>query len=494
MAQSDIQSLLQQATGMQTTGQSWLPSSINNGNPNTVYNQPPPEGGYIPPTSDDKGNWMINKPQPSQVVDWSTMIKDPDKVADPYKPVWDLSTSVPPAVGQPAQPQPGTPAPAPAGPKTTPYVPVGEWFGPKGIRYGGNMEISNQALVNNNPAAKFAWDTVFAMHKGKFDKTSDWAAVQKDLEKFYQAALAQGIPTSGGGTASSPQVEAAWQQTGVPAGGFGAQQATASGGSSGAARAGVGGSGGAGKGTSFFGIGSSPSASQGAVKGTGSSSYTGSAGGGSTLQGLQNLPDGIQQSLGVNADGSISWEQIADFILPGNAYLSQTGQWDASNVIANVLGQITGLPIDSLMTKLGEYQAGQDDPQNWFEKMLIDHYMDKNQNWLAGKMNISQQQFKQSIAPAISQALADSIDLSSMKMQDAALNDLLTKAEKKMQEKLNANQPKASGGGGGGREGGGGRASGANYMGDVKVQFGSGRAPRGPGTVTVGDIETTKQK
>lgn len=483
MAQSDIQSILQQATGMQTTGQSWLPSGVNNGNPNTVYNVTPPEGGYIPPTTDGFGNWMINKPVQSQVTDWSKMVRDPGTVADPYKPVWDLSTSVPQWGGTPTAPPPAT-NPTPAQPAPVPQAPIqvslpNQWFG-SGKKDGGKSgPLSNQELVKNNPAAKQAWDTVFGFHNGKFDKTSDWAAVQRHLEDEYRKAVAAGVPQTLNPNSATAMV----------------------GGGSNAVGGSTGGTGGGGKTTSFLGVGSSPSASQGPVRGTGSSAFTGNAGGGSTLQGLQVLPDNIQQKLGVAADGSIQWQQLADFLLPGNAYLSQTGEWDASNVIANLLGQFTGLPIDSLMTKLGEIQAQQDDPQNWFEKMLIDHYMDKNQNSLAGKMNVSRQEFMANIAPAMSQALANAIDMSNIQMQDQSLQSLLDRAEAKMQEKLNQkSQQTTTTRGGGGERGGarGGNNPGNNLSGvNVQVRSGSGsiRAPRGPGTVTVGDqVKITSSK
>lgn len=466
MAQSDIQSILQQATGVQTMGQSWLPSGVNNGNPNTVYNVAPPEGGYIPPTSDAFGNWFINRPMAPAVTDWSTMIRDPAQTVSAAKPVWDLSTSVPPAAGggtttpAPSTPAPTTPAPTTPAPVTNPS----QWFGAGKATAGQKGPLSNQTLVNSNPAAKEAWDRIFMMHNGKFDRTSDWAAIERDLNTFYQEAVARGVPTA------NPSQPA----TGTGSGGSGQPR---------------GGSSAGGGGSTFLGIGSSPAASTGPVRGSGTSAFTGSAGDSSGLTGLQNLPNGIQQSLGVNADGSISWEQIADFILPGNAFLSQTGEWDASNVIANLLGQMTGLPIDSLMTKLGEWQAGQDDPQNWFERMLIDHYMDKNQNWLAGKMNISQQEFQKNIAPLISQAIADSVDMASINMQDSAVQNLLNQAEAKMQEKLNQNSS------GGGRGGNGpsrsGTQAGGYYGGDVTVSRGGGGGGGGggAGTVIVGDDE-----
>jgi hypothetical protein len=63
-AQSNIQSLLQDLSGVHTAGQAFVPSSVNNGNPNTAYNQPkvyqlPVSDGFIPPATNGFGNWQM---------------------------------------------------------------------------------------------------------------------------------------------------------------------------------------------------------------------------------------------------------------------------------------------------------------------------------------------------------------------------------------------------------------------------------------------------
>jgi len=59
--QRDVQQLIQSLT----------PSAVNNGNPNTVYNQPMPQGGYIPPTYDPGTNtWRVNPAPPASTVNW----------------------------------------------------------------------------------------------------------------------------------------------------------------------------------------------------------------------------------------------------------------------------------------------------------------------------------------------------------------------------------------------------------------------------------------
>lgn len=96
--QRDVQQLIQSLT----------PSAVNNGNPNTVYNQPQPQGGYIPPTFDPGTNtWRINPAPAPSTVNWQQM-----------------SASQPQAWGwqQPAQP---APIPQPNGPMpTTPTTPI----------------------------------------------------------------------------------------------------------------------------------------------------------------------------------------------------------------------------------------------------------------------------------------------------------------------------------------------------------------------------------
>lgn len=74
MSQSDIQSYLQQVAGTHTLGQSNLPSGVNNGNPNTVYNYKPPQGGYLPPASNAYDQWRINPlPVNQNAINWQQM-------------------------------------------------------------------------------------------------------------------------------------------------------------------------------------------------------------------------------------------------------------------------------------------------------------------------------------------------------------------------------------------------------------------------------------
>jgi len=96
--QRDVQQLIQSLT----------PSAVNNGNPNTVYNQPQPQGGYIPPTFDPGTNtWRINPAPAPSAVNWQQM-----SASQPQTWSWQ----------QPAQP---APIPQPNGPMpTTPTTPI----------------------------------------------------------------------------------------------------------------------------------------------------------------------------------------------------------------------------------------------------------------------------------------------------------------------------------------------------------------------------------
>lgn len=87
-----------------------------------------------------------------------------------------------------------------------------------------------------------------------------------------------------------------------------------------------------------------------------------------------------------NQDGSglsmPQWQQLIDMGLDvlgigGNWFLSGSGNWDASNILASLLGSITGLPVNSIMTMIGKYGA----QRGWSENNpFVDHYMDNVQN------------------------------------------------------------------------------------------------------------------
>jgi hypothetical protein len=102
---------------------------------------------------------------------------------------------------------------------------------------------------------------------------------------------------------------------------------------------------------------------------------------GTTL--LGKILDGLQQKAGVNPDGTISAAQIADYIIPGNAYLSGSQKWDVSNVVASLLQSFSGLPINPFMMSAGKYLSYPDNMKwlpSWIRNIFVDHYKDNVQN------------------------------------------------------------------------------------------------------------------
>ena len=108
--QRDVQQLIQSLT----------PSAVNNGNPNTVYNQPMPQGGYIPPTFDPGTNtWRVNPAPAAPTVNWQQLA-----MSQPQS--WNWAQPTPPPT--PVPPNPGVPGPTtpvPTTPVPTPTTPTG---------------------------------------------------------------------------------------------------------------------------------------------------------------------------------------------------------------------------------------------------------------------------------------------------------------------------------------------------------------------------------
>lgn len=105
--QRDVQQLIQSLT----------PSAVNNGNPNTVYNQPMPQGGYIPPTFDPGTNtWRVNPAPAAPTVNWQQMA-----MSQPQSWNWAQPTPAP----TPVPPNPGVPGPTTPVPTTPVQPPVG---------------------------------------------------------------------------------------------------------------------------------------------------------------------------------------------------------------------------------------------------------------------------------------------------------------------------------------------------------------------------------
>lgn len=148
MAQSDIQSYLQQVAGTHTLGQSNLPSGVNNGNPNTVYNYKPPEGGYLPPVSNAYDQWRINPlPTSQNAINWQQMANQggfnfnlqglaPKPVPGTPVPGGTPTPTPNTGGGYPPVPVPGTGGGGTPTPTPTP-VPTGSGGNQGGGGYGG---------------------------------------------------------------------------------------------------------------------------------------------------------------------------------------------------------------------------------------------------------------------------------------------------------------------------------------------------------------------
>ena len=145
--QRDVQQLIQSLT----------PSAVNNGNPNTVYNQPMPQGGYIPPTFDPGTNtWRVNPaPAPSN-VNWQQM-----SASQPQSWGWQ-------GPAQPAPPTTGTPPPVVAPPVTTTPIPSTPVPTP-------TPPVVNQPMTPEETAGfpgDGSWD--LANHSGRDDPSLRW--------------------------------------------------------------------------------------------------------------------------------------------------------------------------------------------------------------------------------------------------------------------------------------------------------------------------------
>lgn len=140
--QSSVQSLLQQLAGTASAGQANLPSNVNNGNPNTIYNQPLKSGGYLPPVTNAFDQWRINPaPQaPQGAIDWQQLAAHaPGNNLASFLPKWP---TVAPAVNIPGWG--GTPNP-PIPPPVTP---------PGGVNTGGNLPPSTPGAGGGGPGVQ----------------------------------------------------------------------------------------------------------------------------------------------------------------------------------------------------------------------------------------------------------------------------------------------------------------------------------------------------
>lgn len=198
--QSSIQSLIQQLAGTHTSGQQNLPSSVNNGNPNTIYNVQLPQGGYLPPVSNNLDQWRIN-PLPTQPgLDWQQLAGGGGgggswggPVGPPGGPV--TFPNLPPPTGTPTPPGGTAPPPVNTGgglpPTHTGPIRDGGGEGQRGghergidwLDFGGDRTLSN---------------TLESSMKGSFGSTQP----TDGGTKFSLSSLNFGVPQDGNVTSN----------------------------------------------------------------------------------------------------------------------------------------------------------------------------------------------------------------------------------------------------------------------------------------------------
>jgi hypothetical protein len=77
-----------------------------------------------------------------------------------------------------------------------------QWFG------AGDVPTANPALYSSDPAYRKAWDTVSGYHKGRFDRTSDFGALENHLRTVYN----ENRPAAAAGYSATPGVSMTQQQ------------------------------------------------------------------------------------------------------------------------------------------------------------------------------------------------------------------------------------------------------------------------------------------
>lgn len=183
-SQRDVQQLIQSLT----------PSAVNNGNPNTVYNQTPPEGGYIPPTFDPGTNtWRINKAPPPPSTDWKAMAMSQPLPA----PGWNFGPPtggpLPPVQGgvlPPITVNPGLPPAAVRPPSSGGGGEGGAWGGAwNSGNVGGDDLMLRSLVLQQNQANKTSSPTVGST------QTLDWDSI---LAIPTMPPGSAGIPGRGG--------------------------------------------------------------------------------------------------------------------------------------------------------------------------------------------------------------------------------------------------------------------------------------------------------
>ena len=309
--QRDVQQLIQSLT----------PSAVNNGNPNTVYNQPMPQGVYIPPTFDPGTNtWRVNPAPTPSTVNWQQM-----SASQPQSWGWQ-------GPAQPAPPTTGTPPPVVAPPVTTTPIPITPV-----------PPVVNQPMTPEETAGfpgDGSWD--LANHSGRDDPSLRWKQQPmimqapvgpNDVGYLFQSPVQYPDRNSGGSSQLGQGIYDAYG--GAPSG------ATNNSGYMDAAWGGVGNS----------------------NVDTWDTSWMQSTAAGSnipTMPPVQATPSGgggmydYQNPAPEANDTDSIWKKAVNWLdnNTGNMYDETTNSWNKGNIGWGLLSALTGMPLDDAVQRV----------------------------------------------------------------------------------------------------------------------------------------------
>lgn len=303
--QSPVQQLIQSLAGIQTTAQQNASNSANNGNPNTVYNTS--NWGYGgPPVMDSGGSWSNNQFSPAAVLQGLNLNLGGWTAPQGTQMDWSwLRPTLPEGgiVPNPNWPPPVTP---PVVPPTTPPVVVPEQPPITGGNGGGGTPV---------PGGGGGTGTIVRPENpGGGGVGVGWGGTVGTGGNSNTGVVTTGpvedIGAGGGRPLTPEQLEAGYGGSiikdpnsplnpGVKPGDNTKQPVVLD--------------------TNIF----NPNS-------------------GSILSQIAN--SGVGQSIGMNSDGSMRWEQIVDMLsepwIQGDLFMSQSGQWNIPNIVkglANIL-------------------------------------------------------------------------------------------------------------------------------------------------------------
>lgn len=117
--------------------------------------------------------------------------------------------------------------------------------------------------------------------------------------------------------------------------------------------------------------------------GSGTNSGSNTGGFYSPATGLWGAAPGLANQLGMNADGSMDWQQGLDLFLPGNLYNSQTNEWNQGGILGALAEQLLGFPgVAGIINKIGEKattDANPNNDNNWFARQFLNNVTNRAQ-------------------------------------------------------------------------------------------------------------------